>query len=258
MAPSVGQLSQTVRDVAVSQGIELRHTTARNDHHPTPNVFFLKHNHRARQTISRSHCTVAAASCSPRHSATGTCGLQLISSILVYLHKWSSTHIVRITDAGCLEFRLARTPAFRESHRTRDVIFRKKTNRNQTDTNQMTTTETKYQTNFILPKNTNIQPKFYKIILKIPIKYQENTQKFGTEIPNSDLVLVFSWYAKFLLPIDITSSDQQYLSDLSPAAAAGCPPPRWRHRLLGTVSTHVSCPCDNDSWEAGQSDGMTR
>ena len=30
------------------------------------------------------------------------------------------------------------------------------TNRNQTDTNEMTTTETKYPTDFILPKNTNI------------------------------------------------------------------------------------------------------
>ena len=33
----------------------------------------------------------------------------------------------------------------------------------------------------------------------IPIKYQENTKKFGTEISNTDLVLVFSWYAKFLV-----------------------------------------------------------
>ena len=30
------------------------------------------------------------------------------------------------------------------------------TNRNQTDTNEIATTETKYQTHFILPKNTNI------------------------------------------------------------------------------------------------------
>ena len=30
----------------------------------------------------------------------------------------------------------------------RDAIFRKMTNRNQTDTNEMTTTETKYQTDF--------------------------------------------------------------------------------------------------------------
>ena len=39
---------------------------------------------------------------------------------------------------------------------TSDVIFRKMTNRNQTDTNEMTNTEAKYQTNFILPQNTNI------------------------------------------------------------------------------------------------------
>ena len=38
----------------------------------------------------------------------------------------------------------------------RDVIFRKMTNQNQIDTNEMTNTETKYQTDFILPQNTNI------------------------------------------------------------------------------------------------------
>ena len=48
-------------------------------------------------------------------------------------------------------------------------------------------------------KNTNILPNFYKGVLKIPIKYQENTNKFGTEIPNTDLVLVFFWYTKFLV-----------------------------------------------------------
>ena len=36
-------------------------------------------------------------------------------------------------------------------------------------------------------------------VLKIPTKYQENTNKFGTEVPNTDLVLVFSWYTKFLV-----------------------------------------------------------
>ena len=40
--------------------------------------------------------------------------------------------------------------------RARDVIFRKITNRNQTDTNEITNTETTYQTNFILPQNTDI------------------------------------------------------------------------------------------------------
>ena len=51
------------------------------------------------------------------------------------------------------------------------------TNRNQTDTNEMATTETKYQTDFILPKNTNIKPNFNKAVLKINDKilrkYQE-------------------------------------------------------------------------------------
>ena len=42
----------------------------------------------------------------------------------------------------------------------RDVIFRKMTNQNQTNTNKMATTETKYQTNFYSAKNTNIIPRF--------------------------------------------------------------------------------------------------
>ena len=33
---------------------------------------------------------------------------------------------------------------------------------------------------FILPKNTGIKPNFNKAVLNIPIKYQENTKKFGT------------------------------------------------------------------------------
>ena len=44
----------------------------------------------------------------------------------------------------------------------------------------MTTTETKYQTDFTLPKNANIKPTVNKVVLKIPIKYQENTKKFET------------------------------------------------------------------------------
>ena len=40
---------------------------------------------------------------------------------------------------------------------TRDATFRKMTNRNQTDTNEMATTETKYQTDlYSSEKNTNI------------------------------------------------------------------------------------------------------
>ena len=40
--------------------------------------------------------------------------------------------------------------------KTRGAIFRKVSNRNQTDTNEMETTETKYQTDFYSAKNTNI------------------------------------------------------------------------------------------------------
>ena len=31
-------------------------------------------------------------------------------------------------------------------------------------------------------KNTNNEPNFKKTVLKIPMKYQENTKKLGTEI----------------------------------------------------------------------------
>ena len=66
--------------------------------------------------------------------------------------------------------------------RSRDAIFRKITNQNQTDTNEMATTETKYQTDFYSAPKYQYLTKFKKIVLKIPIKYQENTKKFGTEI----------------------------------------------------------------------------
>ena len=63
---------------------------------------------------------------------------------------------------------------------TRDATFRKMTNQTQTDTNEMATTETKYQTDFILKKNANIKPTINKVVLKIPIKYQENINEFET------------------------------------------------------------------------------
>ena len=44
----------------------------------------------------------------------------------------------------------------------------------------MATTETKYQTDFYSAENTNIKPNFNKSVLKIPMKYQENTKKFVT------------------------------------------------------------------------------
>ena len=54
------------------------------------------------------------------------------------------------------------------------------TNQNQTDTNEMATTETKYQTDFYSAEKYNIIPTFNKVVLKTPIKYQENTKKFET------------------------------------------------------------------------------
>ena len=38
-----------------------------------------------------------------------------------------------------------------------------------------------------------------KIVFKKPIKYQENTNNFWADIPNTDMVLLFSWYTKFLV-----------------------------------------------------------
>ena len=52
---------------------------------------------------------------------------------------------------------------------------------------------------FILPKIPIFNQILTLSVLKMPIKYQENTKKFETEIPNTDLVLVFSWYTKFLV-----------------------------------------------------------
>ena len=72
-------------------------------------------------------------------------------------------------------------------------------NQNQTDTNEMATTETKYQTNFYSAEKYQYLTKFNKIVLNMPMKYQGNTKKFWTEIPNADLVFVFSWYTKFLV-----------------------------------------------------------
>ena len=60
----------------------------------------------------------------------------------------------------------------------RDAIFRKMTNQNQTDTNEMATTETKYQTDFYSAEKYNIKPTFNKVVLKTPIKYQEIYQEY--------------------------------------------------------------------------------
>ena len=44
----------------------------------------------------------------------------------------------------------------------------------------MATTETKYQTDFYPAEKYNIKPTFNKVVLKIPIKYQENAKKLET------------------------------------------------------------------------------
>ena len=64
----------------------------------------------------------------------------------------------------------------------------------------MATTETKYQTDFYSAEKYQYLTKFNKSVLKMPIIYQENTKKFGTEyLPNTDLVWAFSWYTNFLV-----------------------------------------------------------
>ena len=73
---------------------------------------------------------------------------------------------------------------------------------------------------FILPKNTNIKLTFNKVVLKIPIKYQENTKKFETQYQ------IPIWYWYFLgipnswLPIDITST---YIGGEAYTYVLGCP-----------------------------------
>ena len=65
---------------------------------------------------------------------------------------------------------------------------------------------------FILHKIPIFSQILRSLYSKIPIKYQENTKKVGTEIPNNDLVLFFSWYTNFLLPIDITTTNLPLLN----------------------------------------------
>ena len=54
---------------------------------------------------------------------------------------------------------------------------------------------------FILPKKYQYLTKFYETHTQDSDqkKNKKNTNKFMTEIPNTDLVLVFSWYTKFLV-----------------------------------------------------------
>ena len=52
---------------------------------------------------------------------------------------------------------------------------------------------------FILPQKYPYLTKFHEDHIQDTEKiYQENTKKYGTEIPNTDLVLVFPWCTKFM------------------------------------------------------------
>ena len=50
----------------------------------------------------------------------------------------------------------------------------------------------------------------------MPIKYQENTKKVGTEIPNTDLVFVFSWYLYQIFGYPLTSLYRAYRLPYAP------------------------------------------
>ena len=56
-------------------------------------------------------------------------------------------------------------------------------------------------------ENSYIKPNFKKIVLKIPMKYQENTNKFGTEMPKTELVFWYIWY--FLFGINLAQKYQK-------------------------------------------------
>ena len=85
------------------------------------------------------------------------------------------------------------------------------TNQNQTDTNEMATTEAKCQTDFYAAEKYQYLTKLNKTVLKMPVKYQENTKEFATEIPNTDLVLVFPWYRYQIFCYRLTSLNQMTL-----------------------------------------------
>ena len=103
---------------------------------------------------------------------------------------------------------------------------------------------------YILPKNTNIYPNFDKGVLKIPIKYQENTKKFGTEIPNTDLVFgIFLVYQIF--GFRLTSLVEMHVFYQAPPGQTRNPTSRqvcvwggggfYRHQLSGKSKIVEGC-----------------
>ena len=52
---------------------------------------------------------------------------------------------------------------------------------------------------FILPRKYQYLTKFYIVRIQDTAKIPRNTKKFRAGMPNTELVLVFSWYTKFLV-----------------------------------------------------------
>ena len=121
----------------------------------------VKKNHTAgfEPETSRSICRKCLRNrcrCPGQPSATWPCSGSPVWTPGTSAMSWRATWRPRSAEIPLPVRRSYRIRTDRWGECTRDVIFRKMTNRNQTDTNEMTTIETKYQNNFILPQNTNI------------------------------------------------------------------------------------------------------
>ena len=90
----------------------------------------------------------------------------------------------------------------------RDAIFRKITNRNQTNANEIATTETKYQTDCY---SSEKMPIFNQILYRSYSRHRSNTKKIPKKLGQDYQIPI--WYCYFLgipnfwFPIDITIMD---------------------------------------------------
>ena len=92
--------------------------------------------------------------------------MMLITELPIYMRNWKWVSVMLEAFRSCCQLLVTRgsklPPAVWPVATTlrrvlaRDAIFRKMANRNETDTNEMATIKTKYQTNFYSAKNTNI------------------------------------------------------------------------------------------------------
>ena len=93
----------------------------------------------------------------------------------------------------------------------RDATFRKMANRNQTDTNEIATTEIKYQTDFHFAEKIAI---FNQILRRPYSRFRQDTKKRSRTLGQKYQIPIWYWYFLgipiFLLPIGITSRDRLY------------------------------------------------